>query len=182
VDLIAHTDEVGPVLTNLSAASRRFKAQRAARYSLSASGISDCGTPSPLCGLKTFRQIVQEHSAVGDPVAYGMLQLRTENGAAVHDIDEAVVYLAMALTPIDMACRPRPDLFMVAMPYADRHYAGRTTRTLATLIEDLKFGDDAEPALLAAHIAVFDRAADPKEAERLLTAEIETKALRRVLA
>ncbi|MEM9840498.1 MAG: hypothetical protein AAF830_15265 [Pseudomonadota bacterium] len=172
-DLLAWPEEISGVLTFLRGAATRFRTRRALHASLAASSIADDGQPSPIFGMRTFERVVQEHIALGDRVSYGAIELKPEAHGTEHDLDEAGVYMSMALSPLELVCRPRPNLFLVAMPYADRYFANRMMRTLQTLVEDLKFGDEPSPVLIAARHRCFEaKGQTPSEAiaqlERLL--------------
>lgn len=175
-DLLAWPEEIGGVLTFLRGAAQRFRTRRALHASLAASSIGDDGQPSPIFGVHTFERVVHEHLELGDRMAYGAIELRAEAHGSEHDLAEAGVYMSMALSPLELVCRPRPDLFLVGMPYADRYFAKRMMRTLQTLVEDLKFGDEPSPVLIAARHCCFEAKDEtPAQAmariERLLASE-----------
>lgn len=164
VDLIAKHDEIEDVLRFLRAAAGRFVAERTVGRALAASSLSDDGDASPIYGAALFDRLAMEHLAQGDELTYGAIELRTDQAGTENDLSEAGVYLTMALSPLDFVMRPRNDLFVVAMPHADRFHAGRTMRTLKTLIEDLKFGTEHEPVLITGKTA-FIESTDQSPAE-----------------
>lgn len=155
-DLLAWPEEIGGVLTFLRGAATRFRTRRALHAGLTAASISDDGKPSPIFGRDVFERVVREHLELGDRMAYGAIKLAAEAHGSDHDLAEAGVYMSMALSPLELVCRPQPNLFFVAMPYADRFFASRMMRTLQTLVEDLKFGDEPSPVLIAAKHQFLD--------------------------
>lgn len=173
-DLLAHPREIKGVLNVLKEASKRFRTERNMRTALAAASITDEGQPSPIHGEAVLERVVAEHLALGDRFAYGLMKLSCQGGGTEEDLAEAGIYLTMALSPVDLVSRPRSDLFFVAMPFADRFYAGATMRTLQTLVEDLKFGDDIAPVLIQARsrfmVADGD---DPRHALQRLMLEVD---------
>ncbi|GGY40861.1 hypothetical protein [Parvularcula lutaonensis] len=156
VDLLLTPDEVEHGLAFLRSAGNRFVAERTVSRALAASSMSDDGEASPIYGSVLFERLALEHLAQGDDLAFGAIRLTPDEHGTEHDLSEAGVYMAMAMSPLDFAMRVRDDLFIVAMPYADRFHAGRTMRTLKTLVEDLKFGTEPEPVLISARTAFLE--------------------------
>ena len=149
-DILARPSEIEAVMHRLQRASDRYVCDRTTRLSLHNSCMGDAGEPSAIIGERLFHRIAMEHQAQGDPLTIGAVELDHESQGTDTDLSEAGVYMAMALSPLDFICRPRPNLFLVGMPYADKFYAGRTMRTLQTLIEDLKFGHEPDGVLMQA--------------------------------
>jgi hypothetical protein len=164
-DLIGRPGELPLLLKALEAGTSRYSVRQSVSQSLTNSVVTDEGHPSPIAGQRLFDQVVAEHRALGDRMAFGVIELYPDGGGSEHDVSEAGVYMAMALTGANLICRPRPNVFVVAMPYADKYYAGRTMRTLKTLIEDLKFGHEPDCVLISAKSAAIDGTGlTPKEA------------------
>jgi len=155
VDLIAHNHELSDVLTFLKGAGARFRSQRVLTTTLTTGTLNDQGTPSPFFGPKIFERLMTEHIELNDPMAFGAISLSHEGSGNASDLSEAGVYMTMALNALDFMCRPRSDLYLFAMPYADSVYANKVMRTMQTLVEDLKFGDDPDPVPLTARSAVI---------------------------
>ncbi|MCQ8186600.1 hypothetical protein [Parvularcula maris] len=177
-DLLGRPSELPRLLETLQAGTSRYTVRQAVTQSLTNSVVTDEGHPSPIAGQRLFDQVVAEHRALGDRMAFGVIELHPEGGGSEHDVSEAGVYMAMALTGANLICRPRPSVFVVAMPYADKYYAGRTIRTLKTLIEDLKFGQEPDSVLISAKSAAIDGTGlTPKEA----ISELRTTLLQQVV-
>jgi hypothetical protein len=155
-DLLARPAELPAVLRMLRGGAAQHVCRQAVNQSLVQSTLGDDGQPSPLAGPKVFERLVSEHGAVGDRMAYGVIELTPEKAGHEQDVSEAGVYLAMAVAGPDVIFRYQPNVFIVAMPYADKYYAGRTMRTLKTLIEDLKFGEEPNPVLITGTTAAID--------------------------
>lgn len=149
-DLLARPDELPAVLEHLESFSNRFVCERTARLSLYNACLTNTGEPSPIIGTRHFNRVALEHLTQSDAITFGAIELSIDDQCSDNDLSEAGVYMAMALAPLDLICRPRSNLFLVAMPYADKYYAARTMRTLQTLIEDLKFGQDPDTVLMTA--------------------------------
>lgn len=156
VDLIARNDELPNVLTFLRGAGARFRSQRVLTTTLATGTINDEGKPSPFFGVRIFDRIVAEHQASGNAMAFGAIELGDEADEADNELSEAGVYMTMALAPLDFMCRPRKNLYLFAMPYADQFYAGKVMRTMQTLVEDLKFGEEPSTVLMNAHHSAID--------------------------
>ncbi|NNU14919.1 hypothetical protein HK107_01105 [Parvularcula sp. ZS-1/3] len=174
-DLIAKPDELEGVLRCLGASANRFVTERSIRLALLSSSMGDDGVPCPIFGEALFERIAAEHSSAGDPMVFGAIELRSDEVATEQDYSEAGVYLAMALSPLDVISRPRENLFLIAMPHADKFYAGRTMRTLQTLIEDLKFGQDPNPVLVRARTAFTDKPGSVAEILEKLSDEVDRR-------
>jgi hypothetical protein len=149
-DLLARPEEVLEVLDVLDAASTRFRTVRTLRNALACATLTDNGEPSQAINYDRFMAILEEHRRRGDEMAYGLIEISSDDPASENDIAEAGVYMSMAISPAELVHRPRPNLYFVAMPFADKFYARRTMRTMQTLIEDLKFGEEPSPVLLTA--------------------------------
>ncbi|NRA28997.1 MAG: hypothetical protein HRU11_01960 [Parvularculaceae bacterium] len=156
VDLIATNAELPKVLTFLKGAGARFRSQRVLTTTLATGTINDEGRPAPFFGTKVFDRIVAEHQARGDALAFGAIELGDEVDQTDNELSEAGVYMTMALAPLDFMCRPRPNVYLFAMPYADRFYASKVMRTMQTLVEDLKFGEDPSPVLMNSRHSFID--------------------------
>ena len=158
-------DETDRVLTFLNGAARHYRTQRMVRSSLANAPVTDSGDPSPLFGPSVFARICAEHHALGHAMAYGIIELNPEDHGTDDDLAEAGIYMTMALSPLEMVSRVNDRTFLVAMPYADRFYARRLMRTLQTLVEDLKFGDEPTPVLITArHVSLATQKDSPVDA------------------
>lgn len=165
VDLVAVPHETERVMTFLNGAARSFRTQRMVSASLANASVSDRGEPSPLFGPSVFARICAEHHALGDPMAYGVIELTPEDHGTDDDLAEAGIYMTMALSPIELVTRVNDRMFLVAMPYADRFYARRLMRTLRTLVEDLKFGEEPTPVLITTrHVSLATQKDTPIDA------------------
>mgnify|MGYP006266211195 CR=1 FL=1 len=166
-DLVAYPDEVPGILGLLRGAAMRFRTRQSLSAALTASAITDDGHASPILGPRVFERVVDEHRELGDRIAYGAIELKPADRGSEPDIAEAGIYMAMALSPLELIVRPRADLFFVAMPYADRFFGGRVMRSMETLIEDLKFGDEPDPVLMTARHRCIDGEGLPPAEARL---------------
>jgi hypothetical protein len=181
-DILGRPDEIGPVLDTLSAGATRFRTMRVLRRALTCLSLSEDGEPSPTITFERLLAILDEHRRRGDDLAYGLIELKAEPGASDNDMAEAGVYMSMAASPVELIHKAAPNLYFVAMPYADRFYARRTMRTMQTLIEDLKFGEEPMPVLMSARQVSCVSNDPPTEVFSRLHAELASGTRSNILA
>ncbi|MBB4659800.1 hypothetical protein [Parvularcula dongshanensis] len=131
--------------------------------------LSDTGAESRIVGSCLFDACLTERCRRGAaPFSIGAIRLTPPPNVPVEiaepALSEAASYLSFGVGPEDLMARPAPDLFLFQVSGAEALGAERAMRELATLIGDLKFGDeDAFTTFDTRATAVAWRATDQPE-------------------